>query len=141
LIKQVKQQYPNDVTVIYRHFPLSNIHPYAQLAAQASEVANQEGKFWEFHDRLFEDQETWATLSSQDEVLAQFVSYAEEFGIDKATFTEKINSDSVMSAVAQDVSLATQLNVNATPTIYLNGQKVSAPQQLFQLVDDLLKTE
>lgn len=141
LLKQIKTTYPNDVAFVYRHFPLSTIHPYAQLAAQAAEVAGEEGKFWEMHDKLFEQQMSWTGLANEQEALAKFTEYAQEIGIDKQVFIEKIESDRVKSAVAQDITVGTQLNVNATPTIYLNGQKVTAPQQLKQLVDDLLKTE
>jgi len=141
LIKQVKAQYPSDVAIIYRHFPLSSIHPYAQISAQAAEVAAEAGKFWEMHDRLFEEQAVWSTLKSEDEVIAKLAEYAQELGIDKKSFMERIVSDKVKTAVAEDATAATRIGVNATPTLYINGQKVTAPQQLNQLVADLLKTE
>jgi len=141
IIKQVQAANPDQVAVIYRHYPLTQIHPYAQLAAQAAEAAGEQGKFWEMHDRLFDQQTTWAALRSQDDVLALFSEYAQEFGIDKNAFMEKIQLDQVKQNVADDVSSGTRLNVDSTPTIYLNGQKVTAPAQLSQLVADLLKTE
>ncbi len=139
LVKQVATQYPNDVKIIYRHFPLTQIHPYAQIAAQASEVAADQGKFWEMHDILFDRQDQWTSLGSQEAVIDTLATYAQELGIDKQVLTEKIQSDSIKSNVAQDVSLATQLKVDATPTIYVNGQKVTAPQQLMTIVADQLK--
>lgn len=134
LVTQVLAQNPDTVRLVYRHFPLTSIHPYAPLAAQASEVANQEGKFWEFHDLLFEKQQEWSALSSQEEVTEKFVTYAEELGIDKERFREKIQSDEVKQIVSKDTSLAEQLNVNSTPTFYVNGEKVPAPQQLPSVV-------
>lgn len=141
LIKQVKAQYPNDVAMVYRHFPLSSIHPYAQVAAQAAEVAGQDGKFWEMHDRLFEQQLVWSSLKTQDEAVAKFAEYAQEFGIDKQSFMERIESDKVKAAVAEDITVGTRINVDSTPTLYINGQKVTAPQRLAELVADVLKTE
>ncbi|HEX7018341.1 MAG TPA: thioredoxin domain-containing protein [Patescibacteria group bacterium] len=134
LVKQVLAQNPEQVRLVYRHFPLLSIHPYAQLAAQASEVAAEEGKFWEMHDKLFETQQEWSGLGSQDEVLATFETYAEELGIDKARFRERIQSEEVKQAVSKDISLAESLNVNSTPTFYVNGYKVPAPQQLPSVV-------
>lgn len=135
LVKQVLAANPDNVRLVYRHFPLANIHPYAQLAAQASEAASQEGKFWEYHDLLFEKQQEWSVLTSQDEVVEKFITYAEELGIDKESFREKIHSDEVKQSVSKDIGLATQLNVNSTPTFYVNGYKVPAPQQLPSVVE------
>jgi protein-disulfide isomerase len=139
LVKQVLAQNPDQVRLVYRHFPLLNIHPHALIAAQASEVAAEENKFWEMHDKLFETQTEWAELTSQDEVLAKFESYAEELGIDKVRFRERIHSDEVKQAVSKDLSLAERLNVDSTPTFYVNGYKVPAPQQLPSVVEKYIQ--
>ncbi len=139
LVKQVAAQYPNDVRVIYRHFPLTEIHPYAMLAAQASEVAAEQGKFWEMHDVLFERQNEWANLPNAQAVQDKFGEYFDQLTIDKQLLIEKIQTDPVKQAVAQDMSLGAQLRVDATPTLYVNGQKLTAPGQLPATVSDLLK--
>lgn len=143
LIDQVVTQNPNDVKMVYRHFPLLSLHPYAQIAAQASEAAYQEGKFWEMYDKLFVNQTTWEKAASADEAKQIFIGYAEELGIDKTSFTEKIDSSSVKDAVNKDVSYATQIGVNATPTLFVNGKQVPASElgQLPQLVDSIIKSE
>lgn len=138
-VKQLMAQYPTDVRVVYRHFPLNSIHPYAQISAQASVVAGEFNKFWEMHDLLFERQDQWSTLSSQDEVKNTLVTYAEELGIDKAQFSERIDSDSARSIVNQDLSYATQLGIDSTPTFFVNGQE-TAPNQLLPAVQSLLNS-
>lgn len=138
LLAQVRAQYPNDVRFVYRHFPLLQIHPFAELAARASVVAANHDKFWEMHDWLFANQDTWAGAGSQDEAQEIITAAAEQLGLDKMAFTEEIQSDTVKSTVAADMALGTQLGVNSTPTIYVNGQKLSAPQQLPQLVAEIL---
>ncbi|MDQ3008706.1 MAG: DsbA family protein [bacterium] len=137
LLAQILAEYPDDVRLVYRHFPLISIHANAQPAAQASEVALAEGKFWEFHDLLFERQLEWEALSN-DEVKQKFGDYAAELGIDKESFIARIESEAARSAVSQDVGLANQLRVDSTPTFFLNGQKVAAPQQLPTLVEQAL---
>jgi protein-disulfide isomerase len=138
-INQVTAKYPNDVRVIYRHFPLVQLHPYANLAAQFAEVAVSENKFWEMHDRLYEQQTTWAKAPNEQAANDLFTSYAENLGIDKQIVTERIQSDSIKQAIAQDLSLGTQIGVDSTPSVYVNGQKLPAPQQLMSTVEELLK--
>lgn len=138
LISQVAAQYPNDVKVVFRHFPLLQIHPHAELAARAAEAADADGYFWQMHDVLFANQEQWAAARSEAEAQELMAGYAQQMGMDKAAFTEKIQSDTVRTTVAQDLALGTQLNVNSTPTIYVNGQKITAPQQLPQVVAEII---
>ena len=138
LVKQVQDKYPDKVRVVYRHYPLTNIHQYAQLAAQASEVAAEQNKFWQMHDRLFATQETWAVMKSESEVKEEFAKYAVELGIDKSVFLERIESDEIKQRVASDVADGTTIKINATPTFFVNGRKLTAPQQLPSAVESLL---
>lgn len=128
VVEQVLREFPEDVQVVYRHFPLFSIHPYAQAAAQASEVAAEQGKFWQFHDSVFATQETWAELPSEKEAIDQFATLAAELGIDKAAFMERIQSEDIKQRVANDVADGSKAGVSATPTFYVNGRPVSAPQ-------------
>jgi protein-disulfide isomerase len=139
LVKQLKATYPDKVRVIYRHFPLTNIHPRALIAAQAAVAAGEQGKFWEMHDVLFDRQTQWAELDSDEAAVAAFSEYAAEIGIDKAKFQETIVSDPVKQVVAQDLADGNSLQVQATPTFFVNGQQLSAPLQLITTVESLLK--
>jgi len=137
LVEKVAQQYPDQVRLIYRHFPLVSIHTKAQLAAQAAEVAAEEGKFWEYHDLLFEHQLTWSQLEGKEEYIEQLANYAEELGIDKASFLERIESDRIKSLVNEDIAAGGRLNIQATPTLYVNGQP-SPASQLTQVVESII---
>lgn len=138
-VERVKAVYPDEVNLIYRHFPLDSIHPNARLAAISTEAVASldESKFWLMHDKLFAEQESWSTISSRSELKDAFATYAVELGLDRAQFLEKMESDSVAELVNLDVAAGTQLGVNSTPTFYVNGVKTSAPQ-LLQAVESLL---
>ena len=137
LVDKVVAQYSEQVRLVYRHFPLNSIHFNAQLAAQASEVAAEDGKFWEYHDLLFKEQLTWSQLEKKEEYLEQLVSYAEELGIDKESFLERIESDHIKSLVTDDLTTGGRLNIQATPTLYVNGQPTPA-SQLMQMVESII---
>jgi protein-disulfide isomerase len=130
--------YETQVDLVFRHFPLDSIHPYARQAAWASEAARDEGKFWEYHGLLFENQATWSSLSSKDDVRDVFIEYALELDIDKDNFIAKMESDEIKKRVSDDVADGNSLQVNSTPTIYLNNNK-TAPQDLAKQIDLLLK--
>lgn len=129
--------YLDKVNLIYRHFPLDSIHPYARQAAWASEAAKDEGKFWEYHDLLFENQATWSSMSSKDDVRDVFIEYALELDIDKDNFIARMESDDIKKRVSDDVADGNSLRVNSTPTIYLNNNK-TAPQDLAKQIELLL---
>ena len=133
----VLEQYSDDIFFVYRHFPLTSIHKYAQISAQFSELAAQENKFWEAHDLLFTRQEEWSKLESQDEVIAIFEGYAQELEIDKTDFSSRIQSTAIKDRVNQDLALSQQLKLTATPTFIVNGQQTPA-QDLFQVVGEIL---
>lgn len=137
LLNQVMTQYGDKVRIVYRHFPLVTIHRYAQVAGEASEVAGNAGKFWEFHDVLFANQDEWSNLGSQDEVVAKFGEYFDQLEIDKTDLAQKIESSDIEQRVNQDSALAQSIGVNSTPTFYVNGRQTAAPQ-LLSTVESLL---
>lgn len=134
VVKSVLAKYPNDVRFIYRHFPLTTIHPNAQAAAQGAEAAKTFGKFWEMHDILFQEQSIWSDLDGAS-FQKKLEEYAEKLTIDKSEFQKRMDSNEVKEVVTVDVSDGTRANVNGTPTFFVNGQLVPAPQQLMSVVD------
>ena len=137
LVDQIVTQYSDQVQLVFRHFPLITIHRYAQIAAQANEVAGDAGKFWEFHELVFANQTEWSSLGSQDEVIAKFGEYFDQLEIDKTDLAQRIESSNIEQRVNQDSALAQSLGVNATPTFFVNGRQTAAPQ-LLQTVESLL---
>lgn len=111
------------VTFVYRHFPLSQIHNKANVAAYAAEAAGKQGKFWEMTDVLFDNQQTWKESNNPQQ--KDFINYAKELGLDLEKFKRDIDSSEVKNKVAEDLKEAEQMGINSTPTFFLNGQKVN----------------
>ena len=104
-----------DIKYVWRHLPLADVHPHAELAAEAAEAAGAQGKFWEMHDLLFEHQDA---LEPRD-----LVRYAEELGLDVARFHAELKKHKYQARVAQDVESADVSGATGTPTFFINGQR------------------
>lgn len=111
------------VTFVYRHFPLSQIHNKANVAAYAAEAAGKQNKFWEMTDLLFDNQQTWKESNNPQQ--EDFVNYAKELKLDVDQFKKDSDSSEVKNRVAEDLKDADQMGINSTPTFFLNGQKVN----------------
>ena len=125
----------------YRNYPLTSIHPNAQKAAEAGECANEQGKFWDYHDLLFQDQDTWAPMSAADAVNA-FVNYAGQVGMDTDQFKSCLDSDKYKNAVATDTADGNKVQVDGTPTFFVNGYRLVGAQpfsEFQKVIDEQLK--
>lgn len=116
-LKKISENYPQEVKLFYRHFPLPQ-HTEAQKAAEAAEAAGEQGKFWEMHDKIFDNQENIK--------VADIEKYASELGLDMAQFNEALDSSKYRSKVLDDKNEGQKIGVNATPTVFLNGRKLSS---------------
>ena len=114
------------VTLVYRYFPLVNIHSNAEAAAQAAQAAAQQGRFWEFHDALFARQSAWAELGGADAAIA-FEAIAAEIGLDVARWRADAASSTVADAVGSDQRSAEELRLSGTPTIFVDGVRYRGP--------------
>jgi len=121
LLFQVQEQYGDRVAFIYRHFPLTQIHANADLAARASEAAGLQDKFWEMQDLLFTGQDQWSKLINANSV---FKGYAQELGLDLTKFQKDITSEAVRQQVVDDYARGLKVGVAGTPTFILNGVKL-----------------
>lgn len=121
-LKAILAQYPEQAELVYRHFPLRSIHPNAVPAAKASEAAAAQGAFWEMHDALFQRQQEW---SNESNPRALFLGYAEDLGLNLEQFEQTYDAAETEEAVFADLRVAEQLGLNSTPTLFLNGKKVS----------------
>lgn len=111
-------QIGDDVRFEFRHFPLRSIHPYAFKAAQAAECAADQGKFWEFLDIAYAQQDTLKT--------APYVAWAGELGLDTDLFGRCLSSGIKGDAVLAEYAAGEKLNVRGTPTYFVNGTQVEA---------------
>lgn len=142
LVKQVKEKYKDDISFQFRHFPLTQIHPHAMIAARAAEAAGKQNKFWEMHDLLFEQQQSWSTSSSPASI---FEGYAQQLKLDVARFKQDMASTAVNDAINADIAEAKKAGANSTPTFVLNGQKLEEnPRDLdgfSKLIDEAIKNQ
>lgn len=123
-LKKLGLEFSKELRVVYRHYPLRSLHPNAEMAAWASEAAHLQGKFWEYHDMLFNTQDAWANEKNPQ---AKFVEYAKSLSLDTERFTKDLTSSEVKNSVAQDANSGDDNNVSGTPTLFLNGQKIEIP--------------
>lgn len=123
-VKNLIEKYEDQMTFVFRNFPLTQIHPNALVAAAAAEAAGLQGKYWEMHDKLFESQDAWKSVSVKDRINT-FAGYAKELGLDVEKFRTDIASDNVTKKVNYDLALGKKINVSSTPTFILNGKELS----------------
>lgn len=116
---QVAQQYGDKVKIAFKHFPL-DFHRQAKPASIAALAAGEQGKFWEMHDKLFENQKALDKDS--------MMKYAQEIGLNMAKFKADIESDTVKKAVETDDAEAQRVGANGTPTMFINGEKFVGAQ-------------
>ena len=109
----------DQLSLTFRHFPLREVHPHAQHAAEAAEAANSEGKFWAMHDKLFANQEALDDAS--------LVRYAAEISADSGRVAREIDSHQHASRVTEDYMSGLKSGVNGTPTFYIDGTRYDGP--------------
>lgn len=129
-VKQVVEKYKDQIAFQFRNLPIPSLHPNAFAAARAAEAADAQGKFWEMHDKLYENQTAWSSGSSPTK---QFDSYAKAIGLDMTKYHKDFASSKVNNAINADLAAFEKTGDDmATPTFYLNGKKVD----LSKLVDE-----
>ena len=123
-------QYGNDIQFVYRDFPIASIHPQAQEAAEASECADEQGAYWEYHDKLFTNQ---TALASSD-----LLTYASELELDVDAFTECLETGRFRDEVLDDMNEGRSYGVTGTPTFFINGVRLvgAQPLEAFQSIID-----
>lgn len=130
-VNQILKDYPNDVRFVYRHFPLS-FHAEAQKAAEASECAADQGKFWEMHDKIFEENGK-GTMS-----VSRWKEIARELGMNGSQFDGCLDSGEKSGRVAQDLQEGSIAGIAGTPGTFVNGQLVegAVPYTTFKSIID-----
>jgi protein-disulfide isomerase len=128
----VKQRYVEQglVRYVYYDFPLTQIHPHAFLASRAGRCANEQGRFWEYHDLLYGRQARWASVRNPTDL---FIEYAGEVGLDRRQFTDCLRSDRYALEITQNMRLGESLGVGGTPTLFVNGKRLPSVPSLREL--------
>lgn len=140
VLKTMEQEFGPRLRIIFREFPLVSVHPYAAAAARAAEAAGMQGKFWEMHDLLYENQKSW---SNAFDVRPIFEGYATKIGLDLEQFRRDSSSEAVAQRTLLDGKRGTSLGVKGTPTVFMNGSEVPfesllAPEKLRGLINTQL---
>jgi protein-disulfide isomerase len=129
---KVKEKYGDKIRFVFRQFPLS-FHKDAHLASQASLAAHKEGKFWEYHDKLFANQQKLDRPSLE--------TYAKEVGLNVANFKKALDSKEYASIVDAEMKLGEEVAVQGTPTMFVNGARINDPTNIdliSKAIDDAL---
>ena len=118
-LKQIEDKYKGKVRIAFKHLPLP-FHDKAQLAAEASMAANEQGKFWEYHDKLFANQQALDRPSLE--------KYAQELGLNMAKFKAALDSGKYKKKVEDDAKQGAAVGASGTPTFFVNGKKLVGAQ-------------
>lgn len=140
-VKRLSEEFSDKIKIVYRNYPLTEIHPYADLAARAAEAAGAQGQFWQMHNKLFDNQSTWSNSTNPEEI---FIGYATDLGLNIEMFKSDLNSKAVKDAIRDDKISGNQALVEGTPTFFLDGQKISNPlsyDKFRQLINDELQKQ
>jgi len=121
VLARIQEMYPQDVRVIYRHFPLISIHDKAALAAQAAEAAGAQGKFWEMHDLLFERQPDWSGLSVED-FETWLADRADELALESQRFRTDLQSEANKALAQAAWDDGAKTGIPGTPFLLVNGE-------------------
>ena len=125
-VKQVVQQFSNQIYFQFRNLPLTSIHQNAFVGARAAEAAGMQNKYWQMHDLLYENQNQWAPSQNPQQF---FDSYARQLGLNVTKFDQDMQSDKVNNAINADVAAFSKTHQQeATPTFFLDGKYISNAQ-------------
>ena len=139
-LKKIEAEFGDRLRVIFRERPLVPPHEHALIAAQAAEAAGLQNRFWEMHDKLYENQKAWVEAK---DVVPMLVDYAKQIGLDTDRFMRDLNGEAVAARIFQDGKRAHALGVNSTPNFFVNGKEAKddswKPEGLRAMINQALK--
>lgn len=124
MLVQLEDDYPEDLRVIYRHYPLTSIHDKAALSAQAAEAAGIQDKFWEMHDLLYGKLDEWKGMSVE-EFQEWLVTQADDLGLNSDQFNEDLTSEALVNMAQKAWEESSSIGIPGTPFLLINGQPYS----------------
>ena len=120
-LRYAMKTYGDRVRFVWNDFPLQAIHPNALLAADAARAADAQGKFWEYSQRLYEDQPNWASLPDPTDKL---IAYAQALDLDVKTFTDALTNRTYQDKVMADLDEGSKLGIDGTPVFFINDKRI-----------------
>jgi len=146
-LKKMEAEFGEKLRVIYRENPLYPNHQYSIVAAQAAEAAGLQGedKFWAMHDKLFETQTTWSEAKDKDAVVAMFVDYAKQIGVNPDQMMKDLSGEAVAARIFQDGKRSHAIGVESTPSFFVNGKPAAGdswkPDGLRKMINEALNAQ
>ena len=134
ILLQMRKEFGDKIAITFREFPLVPAHQHAIAAASSAEAAGLQGKFWEMHDLIYENQKTWHETF---DVRPIFEGYAKQIGLDVERFKTDVNGEAVAQRIFLDGKRGHSLGVKGTPTVFMNGREVpfeSLPAEKLRVV-------
>jgi protein-disulfide isomerase len=129
MVQEIQRRLGNDLLFAFRNFPLTNVHPHAEHAAEAAEAAGEQGNFWGMHDLLFENQS-----ALEDEDLS---AYAAELGLDETRLIRQVARKIYAPRIHEDFKSGVRGGVNGTPTFFINGERYDGVPDVKDLLNAL----
>jgi protein-disulfide isomerase len=126
-LSELLTRYGDRVKLVYRDFPIDQLHPQARLASEAARCAHEQGRFWPYHDLLYAN----APKASPDDLK----SYARTTGLELASFEQCLSSGKHRTAVQNDIEEGARVGVTGTPTFFINGRQLGGAQPLERFVE------
>ena len=137
--KTIKEEFlknPDKIHIELKYFPLP-MHPFARRAAIYAECAAEQGKFWTFHDVLYNSQKSWTKMTTVDQYFSQL---AVLLGVDGVRLSACVNGGTMEARISKDIKEGNSLGVNSTPTFFVNGKMVVGGQSFKEEIQKILKT-
>jgi len=137
-VKQVQAEFNQQIYFQFRNFPLVSLHPNAFAGARAAEAAALQNKFWEMHDALYESQTQW---SGSSDPTPYFNAYAGQLGLNVTKFKQDYASGKVNDLINADLAQGNKLNIQGTPTFFLDGKQLTQPANTVSAFEQIIKAE
>ena len=134
IVSELKKKHKDKLEVKFIDFTLT-YHTLAPKASEAAASARDQGKFWEYHDILFQNQRIWGQAKSEEEAVKYFKQYAKDLGLDTRQFDKSLDSGEKKDYVEQNKQKALDMKISATPTFYLNGEKLEGYKTWDELIE------
>ena len=124
-LQELVNKYPDKIQVVFRHFPLPG-HQWSGFAHQAAECAGRAGRFWDYYDKLFVEQQIWSKSPSPVDML---IYYAREFGLNLDSFGACLADKKVQQSILSEKAKGEAMKITATPTLFVNGERMVGPAE------------
>jgi protein-disulfide isomerase len=124
-VRKLNKEFGNSLLIVYRFFPLTNIHQNSMPSAQAAFAAHKQDKFWEMSELLYQNQDLWAEDQNAQKI---FTDYAKKINLNIDQFTKDYNADSTKKFINAEGDEGLSIGINSTPSFFVNGKLIQNPQ-------------